>query len=40
MKQGTQNDMKLVSVNINQMAVFVITNNVGLMINAGLNVNN
>ena len=40
MKQGTQNDMKLVSVNVNQMAVFVITNNVGLMINAGLNVNN
>ena len=40
MKQGTQNDMKLVSVNVNQMAVFVITNNVGLMINAGVNVNN
>ena len=40
MKQGTQNDMELVSVNVNQMAVFVITNNVGLMINAGLNVNN
>ena len=40
MKQGTQNDMELVSVNVNQMAVFVITNNVGLMINAGVNVNN
>ena len=40
MKQDTQNDMKHVSVNIDQMQVFVIMNNVGMMINAGTNANN
>ena len=40
MKQGTQNDTKLVSVNVNQMAVFVIINNVGMMTNADVNANN
>ena len=38
MKQDTQNGMKLVSVNVDQMVVFVIINNVGMMINAGVNV--
>ena len=40
MKQDTQNDMKHVSVNIDQMQGFVIMNNVGMMINAGTNANN
>ena len=38
MKQDTQNGMKLASVNVDQMVVFVIINNVGMMINAGVNV--
>ena len=38
MKQDTQNGMKLVSANVAQMVVFVIINNVGMMINAGVNV--
>ena len=32
MKHDTQNDMKLVNVNIGQIQVFVIINNVGKMI--------
>ena len=32
--------MKRVSVNTDQMQAFVIINNVGMMINAGLNANN
>ena len=32
--------MKRVSVNVGQMKAFVIINNVGIMINAGLNANN
>ena len=40
MKQDTQNGMKLVNANEDQMAVFVIINNVGMMINAGVNVKN
>ena len=38
MKQDTQNGMKLASVNVDQMVVFVIIHNVGMMINAGVNV--
>ena len=40
MKQDTQNDMKRVSVNVDQMQAFVIINNVGIMINAGVNAKN
>ena len=40
MKQDTQNDTKRVSVNVDQMQVFVIKNSVRMMINAGLNVKN
>ena len=40
MKQDTQNGMKHVSVNAYQMQAFVIMNNVGMMINAGVNANN
>ena len=32
--------MKRVSVNVDQMQVFVIINNIGIMINAGVNVKN
>ena len=40
MKQGTQNGMKRVSVNVDQMQAFVMINNVGMMINAGVNAKN
>ena len=40
MKQDTQNGMKHVSVNVDQMQLFVMINNVGLIINAGVNKNN
>ena len=40
MKQHTQNDMKRVSVNADQMTVFVIIKNGGMIINAGENVKN
>ena len=40
MKQGTYNFMKFVSVNVDQMQVFVILNNFGMKINAGVNVKN
>ena len=40
MKQDTQNGMKPVSVNGDQMAAFVITNNIEMIINAGVNVKN
>ena len=40
MKQDTQNGMKHVSVNVDQMQTFVIINNLKIMINAGLNANN
>ena len=36
-KQDMQNDMKCVSVNVDLTVVFVIINNVGMMINAGVN---
>ena len=37
---STQNGMKRVSVNVDQMQAFVIINNVGMMINAGVNAKN
>ena len=40
MKQDTQNDMKRVSVNADQMQAFVIISNVGMMMNAGVNAKN
>ena len=40
MKQGTQNDMKLANVNVDQMQAFVIIKNVAIMINADVNVKN
>ena len=40
MKQDTQNGMKCVSVNVDLMRVFVITNNTRMKINAGMNVKN
>ena len=40
MKQDTQHDMKRVNANVDQMAVFVIINNVEMMINAGVNAKN
>ena len=40
MKQDTQNDMKRVSVNVDQMQAFLIINNFGMMINAGVNAKN
>ena len=36
MKQDTQNDMKRVNANVDQMQAFVIINKVGMMINAGV----
>ena len=40
MKQDTQDDMKPVSVNVDQMQAFVILNKDGMMINAGVNAKN
>ena len=40
MKQNPQNSMKCVKVNVDSNIVFVIINNVGMMINAGVNANN
>ena len=40
MKQDTQNGMKRVSVNVDQMQAFLIINNVGMMINADVNAKN
>ena len=40
MKQGIQNGMKRVNTNVDQMAMFVIINNVGMVINARVNVKN
>ena len=37
MKEDNQNDMKRVSVNVDQMQTFVIINNVRMMINASVN---
>ena len=40
MKGDTQNSMKLVNASADLMVVFVIINNIGMMINAGVNVKN
>ena len=40
MKEDTQNSVKLVSANIDQMQVFVIINKYGIKINADVNVKN
>ena len=40
MKQDTQKDMKRLNVNVDQMQAFVILNNTGMMINAGVNPKN
>ena len=37
MKQDAQNDMKLVSVNVDLTVVFLIINNFGMMINVSVN---
>ena len=40
MKQDLQNRMKNVSVNVDQMQLFVIIHNVGIKINVDVNVKN
>ena len=40
MKQDTQNSMKGLSVNVDLIVVFIITNNVGMMIIADVNAKN
>ena len=40
MKLDLYNGMKNVSVNVDQMQLFVIINNVGIMINVDVNVKN
>ena len=40
MKQSTWNGMKLENVNVDQMQVFVIINNVGIIINGDESVKN
>ena len=40
MKQDTQNGMKRVNASAGLMVVFVIINNIGIMVNAGVNANN
>ena len=40
MKQDTQNGMKRVNANIDLMVVFVMLNNIGIIINAGVNPKN
>ena len=40
MKRETQNGMKLVNVNVDLMAVFVIINKARMKINTGVNVKN
>ena len=40
MKQVTQNGMKIVNVSVEQMQVFLIINNVGILINADVNAKN
>ena len=40
MKQDSQNRMKRVSANLDQMQAFVIINNVGMMINVDANIKN
>ena len=40
MKQDIQNGMRRVHIDVDQMQVFVIINNVGIMIDADVNVKN
>ena len=40
MKQDISNAMKLVNKNVDQMQMFVIINNVGIIINADVNFKN
>ena len=40
MKQGTQNVMKLVNANVDQMQMIETINNVGMKINTEVNVKN
>ena len=40
MKQDTYNNLKLKSVNLDKMQVFLIINNVGIKINADVNLKN
>ena len=40
MKQGIENGTKRVNMSINLGLIFVIKNNVGIMINADVNANN
>ena len=40
MKQDTQNGIKRLSVNVDQMQAFVIINNVGMKVNADVNAKN
>ena len=40
MKQDMQNGMKLVSVNVDQMQVFVTINKGGIIVNADVNAKN
>ena len=40
MKRDLQNNMKHVSVNVDQIQLFVIINNVGIKINVDVNVKN
>ena len=40
MKQGIQNGIKRVNVNVDQMQVFVTINSAGMKINAGVNAKN
>ena len=40
MKQSTQNNMKRVNINVDQMQVFVLINSAGMKINADVNVKN
>ena len=38
MKQDIQNGMKLVNVNVDQIQLFLVINNVGIKINADVNI--
>ena len=40
MKQDEYNGMKIVNANVDQMQVFVIINNIGMLINVDVNVRN
>ena len=40
MKQNAWNGVKCVCVNVDQMQAFVIINNIGVMVNAGVNEKN